>query len=347
MSKHIQVQVPDPCHENWSQMTDTDKGRFCLSCSKEVIDFSMMTDQEILNHISKAAGGVCGRFNKEQLNRDMIMERKKRYSWYKYFVHVMIPALLVSNKSAAQERITGDIVVCSAPKDNSPELTGKVSRKQEINKPEKITIAGKVTDKMLPPIPGATIMIKGTRNGVVSDKDGDFKLKATRSILESAIIASCFGFEQKEFHVDLGEIAADLINTSLIMKDQSIRGTVGGVVVVAGYSVIKKKEKLSLLQPVKDSIVSFFINDTVKVYPNPVSFGSAINIDFDVKNAGEYAINIINTSGQYFFREKIILDSKKHTEQIICPAQMRPGIYFAEIVNPVSKKIYVNKILVQ
>jgi hypothetical protein len=131
------------------------------------------------------------------------------------------------------------------------------------------------------------------------------------------------------------------------MKDQSIAGTVGGVVVVAGYTVVKKKEKKSLLQPVKDSIENFFIKDTVKVYPNPVSSGSAIHIDFDVKNTGEYEINIINNSGQSFFRRKIILDSKKHTEQINCPAQMRPGIYFAEVVNPVSKKIYTNKILVQ
>lgn len=80
MSKHMQVQIHDPCHENWNQMSMTDKGRFCISSSKELIDFSMMTNHQILNQISKSSGGICSHFNKEQLNPGMIVKRKKRYS---------------------------------------------------------------------------------------------------------------------------------------------------------------------------------------------------------------------------------------------------------------------------
>jgi len=112
-------------------------------------------------------------------------------------VHVLIPALLVSNKSSAQERITGDIVVCSAPKDNSPGFKGKVAIGQEIQKPEKITIAGKVTDERLQPIPGATIIIRETGKGVVSDNDGDFKVKVAHNSLKSVLVASCIGLSKK------------------------------------------------------------------------------------------------------------------------------------------------------
>lgn len=344
MQKTIQVQVPKPCHENWNQMTETDKGRFCMSCHKEVIDFSIMTDQQILHRIANAAEGVCGRFINEQLNRDITERKEKKLVWYKYFIHVMIPALLLSNKSSAQETTKGDTIVCAAPKDSSPRLTGKIAIRQEIQKREAIAIKGKITDEKMQPISGATIMIKGTRNATASDMNGEFTILINKDIPKPILAVSCVGFEQKEFHIDINKAKDNAIKLSMLLK-QTTMGL--GEVIVVGYAIAKKKENKNLAQQIKDTLSSYLVKDTVKVYPNPVSSGSAINIDFDVKNTGEYEMNIINISGQSFIREKIILNSKKHIEQINCDAKMKPGIYFVEVVNPVNKKYYINKILVQ
>jgi hypothetical protein len=181
MPKTMQVQIPKPCHENWAQMTEADKGRFCLSCKEEVIDFSIMTDQQMLNHISKAAGGVCGRFNNEQLNRDMTERKERDLSWCKYSIHVMIPALLLSNKSSAQEKITGDTIVCTQPKDSMRMLTGKLFNVERESHQPKI-IEGKVTDEESQPIPGATIVIEGTRKGIATDNNGVFKMTINEGI---------------------------------------------------------------------------------------------------------------------------------------------------------------------
>ena len=51
----LQLSIPEPCHENWQEMTPTQQGRFCKACAKEVIDFSMMTDTEVLNYFA----GLC------------------------------------------------------------------------------------------------------------------------------------------------------------------------------------------------------------------------------------------------------------------------------------------------
>jgi carboxypeptidase-like protein/type IX secretion system substrate protein len=344
MQKTIQVQVPRPCHESWNQMTETDKGRFCMSCRKEVIDFSIMTDQQVLSHMANAAGGVCGRFKNEQLNRDITERKEKELAWYKYFIHVMIPALLMTNKSSAQERITGDTIVCTRPKDSTSLLTGKVDIRQEIRKHEAITIEGKITDEKLQPISGATIIIKGTRNGVASDMNGEFTILINKDIYKPILAISYIGFEQKEFHIDINKAKDNTIKLSAVLK-QTTTGL--GEVVVVGYTVARKKENKNLSQKIKDTLSSYLAKDTVKVYPNPVSSGSVINIDFDVKNTGEYEMNVINISGQSFIREKIILNSKKHVEQISCDNKIKPGIYFIEIVNPINKKMYINKILVQ
>ena len=70
MSKAIYLHIPKPCHENWHNMTPKEQGRYCGSCEKIVIDFTKMSDKELLNYFTKAAGQpVCGHFANDQLNR--------------------------------------------------------------------------------------------------------------------------------------------------------------------------------------------------------------------------------------------------------------------------------------
>ena len=65
----LQLSIPEPCHENWQQMTLTTQGRFCNACAKEVVDFSMMTDMQVLNYFTTGTNEkVCGRALPEQLN---------------------------------------------------------------------------------------------------------------------------------------------------------------------------------------------------------------------------------------------------------------------------------------
>jgi hypothetical protein len=64
------VRIPEPCHEDWNKMTVDEKGRFCNVCSKSVVDFTSKTDTEIHSIlIKKSAEKVCGRFNKNQVER--------------------------------------------------------------------------------------------------------------------------------------------------------------------------------------------------------------------------------------------------------------------------------------
>jgi len=53
MKPELYLHIPTPCHEDWNTMTPVEKGKFCGSCNKEVVDFSLMTDAEVLNFFKK------------------------------------------------------------------------------------------------------------------------------------------------------------------------------------------------------------------------------------------------------------------------------------------------------
>ena len=68
MEQQLNIRIPEPCHENWDQMGSMEKGRFCSACSKTVVDFTLMQNQDIINYFKEAAGSrVCGRFRQTQL----------------------------------------------------------------------------------------------------------------------------------------------------------------------------------------------------------------------------------------------------------------------------------------
>jgi len=62
------VSIPKPCHENWNRMLPDDKGRFCQVCSKTVVDFMSLSDEEVENYfLEKREQKTCGRFRNDQL----------------------------------------------------------------------------------------------------------------------------------------------------------------------------------------------------------------------------------------------------------------------------------------
>ncbi|MFK8058798.1 MAG: energy transducer TonB [Polaribacter sp.] len=73
MNSKFKISIPKPCHENWTKMTPKEKGRFCSSCSKTVIDFTKKSTTEIQNYLVENKNEqVCGHFYKKQLDAIVI-----------------------------------------------------------------------------------------------------------------------------------------------------------------------------------------------------------------------------------------------------------------------------------
>ncbi|TDP03692.1 energy transducer TonB [Flavobacterium sp. 245] len=69
MERKHKITIPEPCHENWDEMFPKDNGRFCMSCSKTVVDFTSMMPDEVRHYfVQNQNEKICGRFRKSQLD---------------------------------------------------------------------------------------------------------------------------------------------------------------------------------------------------------------------------------------------------------------------------------------
>ncbi|WP_438965516.1 hypothetical protein [Flavobacterium sp.] len=165
MSTKIQISIPKPCHENWEEMTTVEKGRFCSSCQKKVYNFLNASDSEIIDTLSSDKN-ICGRFNFQQLNRNLIKPTNSRTQW------IALATLtgfftLTSQKVIAQ---TKPIIVQTNTKSDSINTA-----KDSIKKPK--IIKGSVSNDY-GGILGAQVVNKISLKGITTDLDGNFEIEA-------------------------------------------------------------------------------------------------------------------------------------------------------------------------
>jgi hypothetical protein len=96
--KQIKLSIPTPCTEDWNTMTATQSGKFCAACQKTVVDFSRMSDAEIMRYFTDFQGDTCGRFTEKQLN-SVIAEPlvlKPNYRWAYALSALLLPTIAAS-----------------------------------------------------------------------------------------------------------------------------------------------------------------------------------------------------------------------------------------------------------
>ncbi len=194
----IQITIPEPCHEGWQNMKPVEKGRFCASCQKTVLDFTHLSDNEIINLVSKN-DTLCGRINVSQLNRNLI-ETKTKSNYFGYLATSILAFLGFGTENVvAQEK---PIV----------EQTDLKYLNITTDSVKKITVTGVVTDSLGKPFPGVLITIKNTSIGTQANEKGTYSMKAN---LGDVLEFSFLGYEDKEIIIKSNIINVQLTNPNL------------------------------------------------------------------------------------------------------------------------------------
>lgn len=113
------VTIPQPCNERWSEMTPTEQGRFCQSCQHQVIDFTKMTDAQIVRYLTKQQGRVCGRMQNFQLNRNLLPPQIETKSWLQKMI-ALVAFIMSFGTIKAQETTSAEPIVETVLYDSIP-----------------------------------------------------------------------------------------------------------------------------------------------------------------------------------------------------------------------------------
>lgn len=368
MKNQIQVFVPKPCHEDWNKMTPTQQGKFCASCQKQVVDFSGMTDSEVLNYFSKTTGNTCGRFAVDQLQRSLqqIKTEKKKIWW----IAALMPFLLLFNKANAQKKNPKNTTTNNAATKNpEPIIMGKAMPREilpdttktigdtvvitDIPIKKEYILHGKVMDQLNnEPIAYATVMIKGTNKATATNDSGEYYLKIPADYSNVILVISAIGFEtvettaiaknemQVKLENNIKQLPEVIVTTNLMKESKNI--TLGTVVTAGGAFACKKVTRHQMLDT---TIRKAFKAEAFKKYPNPVVRGNILHID--TKRTGEYSVQIFDNVSKLLLAEDFSATENNTITEINIPSSFAGGVYYVRLINKKTKKEYTDKLIVQ
>lgn len=354
MAAIIHVTIPEPCHENWHQMTPNEQGRFCMSCQKTVVDFSGMSDQEVLNHISRASAHICGRFTGDQLNKTYQQPTPPKRITFKYAWNMMVATfLLACNPETVQGKIDVDNLPIEMKDKEVEEMSRLIKGEATLTGQRQANIAAIsgtiIDDSTGRPISFASIRIKGEEKGVSADKDGVFTLPGKKQKSMQTLVISAIGYKTLEYGI-VSSAASDL---RIVLKQEAAELAPVAVIAYGTRTIscrmgaVANIVRVSYLEKVKRSVGDLVPQKDIKVYPNPIVPGNSVNISLNIQQAGDYRLELLDAGGRLVYAQQLSEIQKIQTLRIPTQASWSRGIYWLRLTSPISKKVYNAKVLIQ
>lgn len=334
MAKYLQIQVPAPCHENWEQMKATSTGAFCNACEKTVIDFTAMTDNQLLEYFIQHPSGGCGRFYTDQLTHPLEIP-VKRIPWLKYFFQISLPALLFSYKANAQ-RLTKKLMNPVVAVEKKPSLPLMLRTAA--------WISGKISSEDGRELAFASVMIEGTREGTVADSNGCFTLSLKKNVRYLTVSAAGYISKEVPLTDSIVNSRADIVltreNPLQPVVVQSMVSTRKGSYTVGFTSRIIIHKRIAAVPEVKTPA------SLPELFPNPAKRNELLTIRWKKPVSNSQHIILYNAAGMKM-AEKIIQINHSTLQTTYNPGMNAAGYYFIHITDSKTRKKHVIPFIIE
>jgi CarboxypepD_reg-like domain/Carboxypeptidase regulatory-like domain/Secretion system C-terminal sorting domain len=316
--QQLQLSIPEPCHPNWHEMNPTQQGRFCNACAKEVIDFSTMSDSEVLGYFSSIKNEkVCGRAYPDQLDRAITMpkEIKKAKFWYWNYAAMFF---LFFSKMSIKAQAQGQVITLPAKIDVNKSLQGRVGGIIINNKK---SIVGKITDVEGNPVSFATIKIKGAKLAFAADANGNYSIKVNTKT--DVLEVSAIGFETKEIS------CKDFSSTDIVLT-QLENKWLGEVVVTVGAISYTENDYITQPNPKHVAVLEVKDNGTMQ----PVSNATVL-----IEKAGDNKVDNAVTDKKGIYKLRRIKEYETYKITIVAEGYLKQDIIIKETDFSERKKL--------
>jgi hypothetical protein len=191
--KNITLSIPAPCSASWSSFTPTHNGGFCGSCSTNVVDFTKMSEAEVIAYL-KNHSSACGRFRNDQLKTYTLLQSPQLRTGSTLLKAGLLSLLVVTLGQSALAR----------PIENPKAETSQyiAEKKQAPNVHPDYVVRGRVIfEDDNTPLAGVNVYLKDmTTAGVATGVDVRFEFP--RKLKEGDVLVFSFiGMATKEYVV--------------------------------------------------------------------------------------------------------------------------------------------------
>jgi hypothetical protein len=244
-NKSFSIQIEKPCTVNLSGMTRHEVRLFCTHCEKHVIDFSKLSDEEVIRIVEKMDEKFCGRFTKSQLDRVFTISKKKQASprLNKILAGLFALGMLETTQINAQEKKNVEMVQVEKNKQSEIPLTDS----------EKNNISGDTTKNVVrgivlnadtkSPVTYGNVIIGETVFYSKIDSAGKFSFSIPDSLVTDSISIRIFsnGYESDSVKISKAQLSTE--QTFLLREEMLIEGGVGRIETIPCNKTPKKKIK--------------------------------------------------------------------------------------------------------
>ena len=149
-----------------------------------------------------------------------------------------------------------------------PPLTSSDSLQSAIRESQQIEIKGYVKDEKDQPLPGATVVVKGTTKGVFTNSEGEYHITAW---LGEVLVFSHLGYEKKEISLN----GSNRIDVTLVPQINNLEE-----VIVIAYDKVAKKDLTGAVSTIDPkTITNLGFNTLDEMFQGRVSGVSGLSAD--------------------------------------------------------------------
>lgn len=357
----IKLTIPEPCHENWSNMTPTDKGRHCSVCDKEVLDMTGIPEKEVAEKISKMENGkVCAQIPTSYLDKKIELHAA---GWGNYGRMGAAGALITT------VALTPTI---SEPTQDFSELFEKNTWQMTATS---IQMNGTVVNEKGEMIPGVKVKVEQNNHMALTSTlaNGRFvfhldphKITHGKAILK--LEKEGFMELEKEINIESGMINGKFVLNSRIelepakkimmmadyhelrqqecIKDVEYREhhsfiepeyeITRGAVVNIVYMEEIESNPVQLIEEIPEVVVEFENLITLKTYPNPTT--DILNLE--MSKEGNYTVYVFAMDGKMILNENL-----NANKMVIDLSNYERGNYIVKVIDNETHESFDSKVV--
>ena len=231
-----QIEIKNPCSQDWETMHGNDIVRFCDHCAKNVNNLSAMNEKEALRLVKKSKGRICVKYHQDPRTKaPLFSEQMTPITRRKPFMAagVMSVSLSLSTLAFAQggsPLVDPSLTVPSVNEQNSP---NPADTERELEKSVEADVTGSVYGTVKDPngavIPNADVAVLDAdgnqRLRTKTGDDGTYSVYIPADARSLTVNSPGFIANYQELSIRNGQ--AKMINITLNI------GAIGGAIVIA------------------------------------------------------------------------------------------------------------------